>query len=361
MIMNHKWIQRAAIAVLTIAGGATVASAETKLQGAGATFPAPLYKRWVAEYQKSNPDIAIDYQSIGSGGGIKGFTEKTVDFGASDAPMSKAELARAGGAANIVELPSCAGAVVPAYNLPGVTDLKFSGDVLAKIYMGKITQWNDPALTALNAGVSLPAQAITVAYRTDGSGTTFVWTNYLSTQSEDFKGSIGAGKAVKFPVGQGGKGNEGVTAVVQQTPGAIGYIEENYADQNKIAYGAVQNKDGKFVKATPEAVSAAGAGATGQLKGNQLTANIWNQSGAESYPIASFTYLLVYKDLGNVKSKEQAQALVNFLWWASHDGQKFASELDYAPLAEPVQKKVEEALQGLSYGGAELKPVALAR
>jgi phosphate transport system substrate-binding protein len=357
-----KRIQRAAaVLVLTVAGGATVASAETKLQGAGATFPAPLYKRWVAEYQKVNPEVAIDYQSIGSGGGIKGFTEKTVDFGASDAPMSKSEIEKAGGAANLVEIPSCAGAVVPAYNLPGVAELKFSGDVLAKIYLGKITQWNDPAIAALNAGVSLPATAITVAYRTDGSGTTFVWTNYLSTQSEDFKGTVGAGKAVKFPVGQGGKGNEGVTAIVQQTPGAIGYIEENYADQNKIAYGSVQNKDGKFVKASPEAVSAAGAGAVEQLKGNQLTANIWNQSGADAYPIASFTYLLVYKDLNNVKSKEQAQALANFLWWATHDGQKLAPELDYAPLAPAVQQKVEAALSSLSYGGAEVKPVASAR
>lgn len=359
MLTLNKWIQRAA--VLVVAGNATLASAETKLQGAGATFPAPLYKRWVAEYQKVNPDVAIDYQSIGSGGGIKGFTEKTVDFGASDAPMSKAELEKAGGAANIVEIPSCAGAVVPAYNLAGVSELKFSGDVLAKIYLGKITQWNDPAITVLNPGVNLPAQSITVAYRTDGSGTTFVWTNYLATQSEDFKGTIGAGKAVKFPVGQGGKGNEGVTAVVQQTPGAIGYIEANYANQNKIAYGSVQNKEGKFVKATPEAVSAAGAGAVDELKGNLLTANIWNQSGADAYPISSFTYLLVYQNLGNVKSKQQAQALVNFLWWATHDGQKLAGELDYAPLAAPVQAKVDAALGTLSYDGSEVKPMASAK
>lgn len=356
-----KWIQRAAVIVLAITGGATTASAQTKLQGAGATFPAPLYKRWVAEYQKINPSVAIDYASIGSGGGIKGFTEKTVDFGATDAPMSKAELEKAGGAANIVEIPSCAGAVVPAYNLPGVSELKFSGDLLAKIYLGKINKWNDPAITAMNPGVDLPATAITPVSRTDGSGTTFVWTNYLATQSEDFKGTIGAGKAVKFPTGQGGKGNEGVTAVVQQTPGAIGYIESNYANQNKISYGLVQNKDGKFVKATPAAVSAAGAGAVEQLKGNLLTANIWNQSGADAYPISSFTYVLVYKDLGNVKSKEQAQALVNFLWWATHDGQKLAGELDYAPLAESVQKKIEEALAMLSHGGAELKPVAAAK
>ncbi len=360
MKMN-AWIYCAATAVLSVAGATTVVSADTRLNGAGATFPAPLYARWVAEYQKANPDIAIDYQAIGSGGGIKGITEKTIDFAGSDAPMNKNEVTKAGGQDNLVEVPSCAGAVVPAYNLPGVTDLKFSGDVLAKIYMGKITKWNDPEIARLNDGVNLPDTAITPAYRTDGSGTTFIWTNYLTTQSEDFKGSIGAGKQVKWPVGQGGKGNDGVTAVVQSTPGAIGYIEENFADKNNIAYGSVLNKAGKFVKASPAAVSNAGNSAVDQFKGNLLAANIWNQGGDETYPIASFTYIIVYKDLNNVKSKEQAQALANFLWWATHDGQKFATELDYAPLADAVKSKVEDALKTLSYGGAAVTPMADAK
>lgn len=343
-------------AVVTAAvGWANPLRAEVRLQGAGATFPAPLYSRWVAEFQQSHPAVAIDYQSIGSGGGIKDFTDQTVDFAATDAPMMKAEIAKAGGAEDIIEFPSCAGAVVPAFNLQGVSSLNFSGDVLAKIYMGKITMWNDPALMELNPGAQLPATAITPVHRTDGSGTTSVWTNYLASVSDDFKNSIGVGKQVQFPGGQGGKGNEGVTAVVQQTPGAIGYIEENYADQNHIAYGAVKNAAGQFVKASPQSVAAAGAGAAEHLKGTLLRANIWNQQGDQAYPISSFTYLLVYKDLKNVKTQEQAQALADFLRWAIHDGQKLASDLDYAPLTDPVRAKVEQALDGLTYKGAALK------
>ncbi len=282
---------------------AAVAVADVRLQGAGATFPAPFYKRLVAEYQKLNPDVAIDYQSIGSGGGIKAFSEKTVDFGASDAPLNRKEMTGVGGKAAIIEIPSCAGGVVPTYNLPGVkTDLKFTGTLLADIYLGKVTKWNDPAIAKLNPGVDLPDMTITPAWRTDGSGTTFVWTNYLCTQSEDFKGTVGLGKAVRWPVGQGGKGNEGVTAVVQQTVGGLGYVEQSYADHNHIPYGAVQNKNGKFVKASPASVSAAGGGAAAQLKGNILAANIWNQPGDDAYPIASFTYLLVYKDMHNLSS-----------------------------------------------------------
>ncbi|CAN5494824.1 phosphate ABC transporter substrate-binding protein PstS [soil metagenome] len=354
-----KLMKRAGVVMLASLAVAGTCMAETRIQGAGATFPEPLYKRLVAEYQKLHPEIQIDYQGIGSGGGIKGITEKTVDFAGSDAPMSKKEIAAAGGEENLVQVPSCAGGVVPAYNLPGLTkDLNFTGEILADIYLGKITKWNDPAIVKVNEGVTLPDTAITPAWRTDGSGTNYVFTNYLATQSDEFKNKIGIGKAVKWPVGQGGKGNPGVAAVVQQTPGAIGYIEQNFADSNKIAYGAVQNKDGKFVKASPEAVSAAGAGAVEQFKGNVMAANLWNQAGEASYPIASFTYLIVYKDMNNVKSKEQAQALADFLWWATHDGQKFAGDLDYAPLAEPVRTKVEAALGALSYGGAGMKPMA---
>ena len=334
------------------------AEAETRLNGAGATFPDPLYQRWNAEYQKIASGTRVDYNGIGSGGGIKSITEKTIDFAGSDAPMAKGEITKAGGPENLIEVPSCAGAVVPAYNLGGITDLKMTGDILAQIYLGKITRWNDLAIAKNNPGISLPDQAITPVYRTDGSGTNYVWTNYLASQNADFKDSVGVGKQVKWPTGQGGKGTAGVAAVVQQTPGAVGYVEQNYADKNNIASASVQNKAGKFVKASAESVSAAGAAAAAQLNGNQLVANIWNQDGDAAYPIASFTYLIVYKDLNNLKTKEQAQALVDYLWWATHDGQKFAADLDYAPLAAPVSEKVGQALQSLTYGGQSIKPAA---
>lgn len=347
-----------AIAGLAAAGmalGVSSASADVRLQGSGASFPAPLYKRLVSEYQKLHPDIQIDYQSIGSGGGIRAITDKTVHFAGSDAPLSKKEIEAAGGEANLVEIPSCAGGVVPTYNLPTVkADLKFTGTLLADIYMGKVTRWNDPAIATLNPGVELPDMAITPVWRTDGSGTTFIFTHYLATQSEAFQSTIGADKQVKWPTGQGGKGNEGVTAVVQQTAGGLGYVEQGYADNNHLSYGAVANKDGKFLKASPDSVSLAGAGAVSGMKGQILAANIWNQPGEKAYPIASFTYLIVYKDMNNLASKADAQALVDFLSWATHDGQKFATQLDYAPLAAAVQQKVEQALKEITYKGQPL-------
>jgi phosphate transport system substrate-binding protein len=340
-------------AVLATAAVAS-ATADVRLQGAGATFPNPLYQKWVSEYQKAHPDTKIDYQSIGSGGGIKAITEKTVQFAGSDAPMSKKEFEAVGGPDGMIEIPTVAGAVVPAYNVPGINQpLNFEGALLADIFMGKVTSWNDARIAAANPGVKLPNLAITPAWRTDGSGTTFVFTNYLATQSEEYKQGVGTGKQVKWPAGQGGKGNEGVAAVVQQTPGAIGYIEVNYANQNKIAYGAVKNKNGKFVKATAETVSAAGQGAAGGLKGGILAADIWNQPGDNAYPIAAFTYIITYKDLGTIPNmtEPQARALADFLWWATHEGQKFAGEMDYAPLAQPVQQKVETALKSLTFKG----------
>jgi phosphate transport system substrate-binding protein len=324
------------------------------LQGAGATFPDPFYKRLVSEYQKLS-GVQIDYQGIGSGGGQKGIAEKTIYFAGSDAPIGDKMIEKCGGPDQLVEFPSCAGGIVATYNLPTVKkELRFTGPVLAKIYMGKITRWNDAELVKLNPDVELPDLAITTVWRTDGSGTNFVWTNYLCTQSEDFKGAIGAGLQVQWPVGLGGKGNPGVTARVQQTEGAIGYVEQTYADHNHLAYGPIQNKAGEFVKATPQSVSLAGAGAVDQMKGQMIPANIWNQDGDQTYPIASFTYLIVYKDLNNLPNKESAQALVNFLWWTTHDGQKFAAELDYAPLAPAVQKKVEKAIEAITYKGESL-------
>ncbi len=342
------------LAGLAIALGAGVSMAETRLQGAGATFPNPLYQKWVTDYQKSHPDVKIDYQSIGSGGGIKGITEKTVDFAGSDAPMNKKEMAGAG--ASIVHIPTCAGAVVLAYSLPDLRgDLKLSGPIVAEIYQGKITKWNDAKIAALNEGVALPDIGITPVWRTDGSGTTFVFTNYLITQSEDYAGSIGAGKQVKWPVGQGGKGNDGVTAVVQGTKGSIGYIEVNYANANKIPFALLQNKSGKFVKASSDTVSAAGEGALDQMKAPEhLSVNIWNQAGDNAYPISAFTYIIVYKELNYLKEQSKAKALVDFLKWATTEGQRTAGELDYAPLSDGVQKKAAEALHGLTWDGKPL-------
>lgn len=351
-----NWIAKAAAAAVVALGALTI-RADVRIEGAGATFPQPLYERWVSQYQQLHPDVRIDYQGIGSGGGIKAITEKTVDFAGSDAPLSKTEIRNLGGPDRIVEVPSCSGGVVPAYNVPGVSgELKFSGPVLAEIYLGSINKWNDPKIAQLNPGVSLPELPITPVWRTDGSGTNYVFTNYLATQNTEFRNKVGMGKQVKWPLGQGGKGNPGVAQVVEQTNGAIGYLEQNYADKNHIAYGLVENKAGKFIKASPESVSQAGEGAVSEMNGNVVHANIWNQAGEEAYPIASFTYLIVYKDLDNVKSKEQAQQLLNFMWWATHDGEKLAAQLDYAPLSQGVQQKVEAALKTITYKGEALSP-----
>jgi phosphate transport system substrate-binding protein len=341
-------VSRAAFAILILVGS-SLARAETRLEGSGATFPNPLYQRWAGEYQKVDSTVKINYQSIGSGGGIKNITDKTVDFAGSDAPMSKKEQAAAG--APIVHIPTVAGAVVPAYNLPDFAgELKLTGEIIAEIYLGKITKWNDAKIAAVNEGANLPDLLITPVWRTDGSGTSFVFTNYLATQSDAFKSSIGTGKQVKWPTGQGGKGNEGVTAGVQQTPGASGYIELNYATANKIPFASVKNKSGQFVKASGPSVAAAGAGAIEQMK-DSLAVDIWNQSGTEAYPIAAFTYIIVYKDLGYLKDESKAKALVRFLNWATTDGQKFASDMDYAPLAPAVQKKVADAIASLQWSG----------
>jgi phosphate transport system substrate-binding protein len=347
-------LMKKAAAVALLAVGTSVATAETKLQGAGATFPNPLYQKWVVEYQKKNPDAKIDYQSIGSGGGIKGITDKTIDFAGSDAPMSKKEMAAAKDP--IVHIPTVAGSVVVAYNVPnGPSDLKLTGPLIAEIFAGKIGKWNDAKIAQLNPGASLPDLAITPAWRTDGSGTTFVFTNYVAGQSDDFKGSVGMGKQVKWPTGQGGKGNEGVAAVVQSTPGAVGYVELNYATQNKMPFASVQNKAGKFVKASPETVAAAGAGAVEQMK-ESLAVDIWDQPGEDAYPISAFTYIIIYKDLGYLKDANKAKALVDFLTWATSEGQSIPASMDYAPLAPSVQAKVKEAIGSLTWDGKS--PVA---
>jgi phosphate transport system substrate-binding protein len=331
-------------------------AADIRLAGAGATFPAPLYQRWIADFQKANSSIKLDYRSIGSGGGIKAITDKTVAFGASDAPLSKREIEALGGPDAIVQIPTAAGGVVPAFNLAGITEVNFTGEILADIYLGKVTKWNDPRLVAINPNAKLPNLAITPAWRTDGSGTTFVFTNFLGTQSEAFTTGVGLGKQVKWPVGQGGKGNEGVAAIVQQTAGALGYIEQNYAVANSIAFGTVQNKEGKFVKASLDSIASAGAGAADELKGTVLAADLWNRPGAQTYPIAAFTYVIVYKDLANLATVEEAEALVRYLDWTINKGDAIARDMHYAPLAEPVKAKVNAALMALTFKGSTLNP-----
>ena len=318
------------------------------LQGAGATFPYPLYSKWVAEYQKVDPAVRINYQSIGSGGGIRQITERTVDFGASDAPMKEEELSKAAG--KILHVPTTLGAVVVAYNLPGVTELKLSSDVVSGIFLGNIKKWNDAKIAKLNAGTKLPADAITVAYRSDGSGTTAVFTEYLAKVSPAWKEKVGAGKSVSFPTGLGAKGNEGVAGQLKTTPGAIGYIELAYAKQTKLPFASIQNQAGKFVVPAPEASTAAAAGVVTAMP-DDMRMSIVDAPGEGAYPISAFTYILVYEDQTDaVKGK----ALAEFLWWAIHDGQKFGAALDYAPLPAEVVTKIEGKLKSLKAGGQVL-------
>ena len=326
----------------------TVGFAQTiSLQGAGATFPYPLYSKWMAEYQKINPTVQINYQSIGSGGGIKQILERTVDFGATDAAMTPQERAKA--TATLHHIPMTLGAVVVTYNVPGLSSgLKLSQEVLTDIFMGKITTWNDAKLTAINAGVKLPASPITVAYRSDGSGTTAVFTEYLAKISPEWKSSVGAGKSVKFPIGLGGKGNEGVTGVVKSTPGAIGYVELAYAKQNQMAMASIRNQAGKFVEPSLDGVTQA---AVGQKLPEDLCLSLVDNPGAKTYPIAAFSYILVYQEQ---QDATKGKALADFLWWAIHDGQKLGTALDYAPLPKDMIPVIEARLKMLTAGGKTL-------
>ena len=285
----------------------------------------------VLRYNKLHPDVLINYQSVGSGAGIQQMIKKTVFFGATDGPMTPEQLQSAPG--KILHFPTVLGAVVPVYNVPGISqELKFNGEVLAKIILGKITKWNDPAIAKLNEGVNLPSADVTVVHRSDGSGTTYIFVDYLSKVFPEFKQTVGVATSVKWPVGVGGKGNEGVSGLVSQTPGSIGYVELIYAMQNKIAYGSVQNMNGKFVKASTDAVTAAAAAAAGKMPAD-FRVSITNAPGDEVYPISSFTWFLLYED---AQDKKQAKTMVDFLKWALTDGQKFAPDLGYAPLPKPV-------------------------
>ena len=315
--------------VAVIAG--TALTAQLAINGAGATFPAPIYSKWFAEYNKLHSDVRINYQPLGSGAGIRQITERTVFFGASDGPMTNEQLTAAPG--KIVHLPTVLGAVVPIYNVPGVSqDLKFSGPVLANIFLGKITKWNDPAIAGLNAGVKLPDSDIVVAHRSDGSGTTYIWVDYLSKVSPEFKKTVGVNTSVKWPVGVAAAKNDGVAAVVKQTPGALGYVELIYALNTKQPYGTVQNANGKFVKASIESVTAAADAAAKQMPADYRV-SITNAPGDAVYPISSFTWMLLYQD---PKDKAQAKAMVDFMKWALTDGQKFAGDMGYSPLPKTV-------------------------
>ena len=311
-----------------------------QINGAGATFPYPIYSKWFSEYNKLHPDVEINYQSIGSGGGIRQVTNQTVFFGATDGPMTDEQQQAAPG--RILHFPSVLGGDVPVYNIPGVTaELKFTGPVLADIFLGKITKWNDPAITKLNPGVNLPATDIFVAHRSDGSGTTYIWVDYLAKVSPEWKKKVGVATSVNWPVGVGGKGNEGVAGLVQQTPGSIGYVELIYAIQNKIAYGSVQNMAGEFVRSSLDSVTAAAAGAAKAIP-TDFRVSITNAPGKGVYPISSFTWLLFYE---NPKDKKFAKIMVDFMHWALADGQKYCSDLGYAPLPKEVVALETEALK----------------
>jgi phosphate transport system substrate-binding protein len=317
---------------------ATAASAET-INAAGATFPAPIYQKWFEEYHKAHPDTQVNYQPLGSGAGIRQLTEGTVDFGASDMPMTPEQLANAT-KFKVLHFPTVIGGIVPTYNVPGATSIKFSGETLAGIYLGNIKKWNDPALKNDNPGVNLPNQDITVVHRSDGSGTSFVFTDYLSKVSPAWKSKVGAANtSVNWPVGLGGKGNEGVAGLIKQTPGAIGYIELIYAAQNKMEYGSIKNAAGNFVKADVASVTDAAAGAAKDMPAD-FRVSIVNAPGKNAYPISSFTWLLIPNKIDSASKKK---TITDFLQWMLAAGQAYAPGLDYAPLPkEVVAKEVKQ-------------------
>ncbi|HET6420489.1 MAG TPA: phosphate ABC transporter substrate-binding protein PstS [Geobacteraceae bacterium] len=331
----------AALSMISTAGGA---NAETLINGAGATFPYPIYSKWFSEYAKVDPSVRFNYQSIGSGGGIKQITAQTVDFGASDKPLSDAELAAAPG--KLLHIPTVMGAVVVTYNIPGIgTGLKLTPEVLSGIYLNKITKWNDPQIQAANRGVRLPNDPIVVVHRSDGSGTTSIFTNYLCSVSPEWKSRVGTGTSVNWPVGLGGKGNEGVAGQVKNTRFTIGYVELAYAYENKLPFASLKNASGNFVEPTIASTSAAAAGAAKNMPADYRIALV-NQPGKNAYPIAGFTYLLVYQQQ---KDHEKGKKLVEFLNWELKKGQKMAPAILYAPLPASVSKMVEKTISTIKY------------
>ena len=338
------WLSLIGLALVT----AAPVHAQMLMNGAGATFPYPIYSKWFDEYTKIDPEVRFNYQSIGSGGGIRQISERTVDFGATDGPMTDEQLKKAPG--EILHIPTVLGAVVATYNLPGQPKLNFTGELLADIFLGKITQWSDDRIKALNPSANLPNQPIVVVHRSDGSGTTFIWVDYLSKVSSGWTQKVGKGTSVNWPVGLGGKGNEGVAGQVKNTPGALGYVELAYAITNKLPAAAVKNQAGKFVEATIESTTAAAAGAASNMP-DDFRVSLTNAPGDQAYPIASFTWLLVYRDQQN---EAKGKALVKFLWWAIHDGQKYPGALLYAPLPAPVVKQLEARIKQITFSGKPL-------
>ena len=341
--MNSRILSIAAACVL--AGAGATSSSAQELNGAGSTFAYPIYSKWASIYAQKT-GVKVNYQSIGSGGGIRQLSDETVDFGASDGPMTDEQM-RAAKGGPILHIPTVLGAVSITYNLPSVTQpLKLTGDVLADIYLGTITKWNDPRIAALNPGVKLPGQDIVVVHRSDGSGTTYIFADYLSSVSPKWAAGPGKAVSISWPVGLGGKGSEGVTGQVKQTPGAIGYVELSYAKQNHLPVAFVKNAAGRWVAPSIEGVTAAAAGAVAKLpKNSDFRISIVNAPGATAYPISSFTWILLYK---NPKDAARGKAMVDFLRWALHDGEKEAAGLDYAPLPPSMVKMLDGRLNEIN-------------
>jgi phosphate transport system substrate-binding protein len=338
--MLRKISALAAVAIFAMAG---VASAESLINGAGATFPYPLYSKWFSEYAKIDTSVKFNYQSIGSGGGIKQITAQTVDFGASDKFLSDAELKAAPG--KLLHIPTVMGAVVVTYNIPGVAKgLKLNSEDVANIYLGKITKWNDKRIADDNPGVNLPDKAIIVVHRSDGSGTTSIFTDYLSGVNADWGQKVGKGASVKWPVGLGGKGNEGVAGQIKTTQYTIGYVELAYAFENKLPYATLKNKAGSWVEPSIQTTSAAAAAAVKNMPADYRISLV-NQPAKDAYPIVGFTWLLVYQDQ---KDKVKGKKLVEFLGWSLHKGQKMAPPMLYAPLPESVVKMVEKTIKTIN-------------
>jgi len=350
----NKTVRSIAVAFSAAALLSGIAAAQSvDLTGAGATFPYPIYSKWFADYAQST-GVKINYQSIGSGGGIRQLSEQTVDFGASDSPMSDQELANAKGGA-VLHFPTVMGAVVITYNVPGVIKpINLSGDVIADIFSGKVTKWNDAQIVAQNRGVALPNSDILVVHRSDGSGTTYIFSDYLTAVSPSWAGTLGKGKEIKWPVGLGGKGNEGVAGQVKQTPGSIGYVELAYAKQNKLPYASVRNAQGRYVSPTIASVTAAAAGVK-LPKNTDYRVSIVNAPGKDSYPISSMTWILVYQ---NQLDRVKGQKLIDFLRWAYTSGEKSAESLDYAPLPAAMRANLTKRLATITVAG---KQVGVAR
>jgi phosphate transport system substrate-binding protein len=366
--MNYKVAILLGVVMIVIGGFFTYKTlipsqtGEIILNGAGASFPFPLIDKWISVYHKIKPDVQLNYQSIGSGGGIRQHTEKTVQFAASDAPLTPAQSIAA---PNSLHIPMTIGGVAIIYNIPGVPiGLRFTGEVLADIYLGKIKRWNDPRIVELNSEMRLPDSDILVVYRTDGSGTTYIWTNYLSEMSVEWKTTVGKGTSVKWPTGIGGKGNEGVAGLVSQNPFSIGYVEYIYAVKNNLTWGAVRNAAGEFIEPSIESFARAASYAAVTLpKGDadwskvSIVESIANNTRAfGAYPITSFSYFIVYKELNVLPDMNEAKArvLAEFLWWTIHDGQKYSADLHYVPLPEDVVKHNEETIRMMTFNGKNL-------